>query len=99
MSLENVTQEMAEIFGRASSIGKTIKFMLDEGPVFIDLTGDQPVITNEDKAADMTIKTTADTLRGIRNGDINPMMAMMTGKIKITGDMGLAMQMQSWLAK
>ena len=99
MSLTGVTQEISQIFGSASKIDKTIKFVLDEGPVFIDLTNDQPVITNEDKAADMTVKTTAGTLRGIRDGDINPMMAMMTGKLKISGDMGLAMKVQSWLSK
>jgi putative sterol carrier protein len=99
MSLESVTQEMAQLFGRASKVGKTVKFLLDEGTVFIDLTGDQPAISNEDKAADMTITTSSDTLRGIRNGSINPMMAMMTGKLKISGDMALAMQMQSWFSK
>ena len=32
------------------------------------------------------------------NGDFNPMMAMMGGKIKIKGDMGLAMKLQGLLS-
>jgi putative sterol carrier protein len=33
----------------------------------------------------------------LKNGDLNPMMAVMGGKIKISGDMGLAMKVQSLL--
>ena len=99
MSLESVTREMEQIFSRAGNIGKTIKFVLEEGPVLIDLTGEHPAITNEDKEADLTIRTTADTLRGVRDGSVNPMMAMMTGKLKISGDMALALQFQSLFSK
>ena len=28
-------------------------------------------------------------------GELNPMMAVMTGKVKIKGDMGVAMKLQS----
>ncbi|MBL0023782.1 MAG: SCP2 sterol-binding domain-containing protein [Saprospiraceae bacterium] len=31
----------------------------------------------------------------LKNGELNPMMAVMSGKIKIKGDMGLAMKLQS----
>lgn len=99
MSLDSITQEMAGIFSRAGKADKTIKFVLEEGTVFIDLTGEQPQVSNEDKAADMTIQTTADTLRGIRDGNVNPMGAMMSGKLKISGDMGLAMKFASLFSK
>ncbi|MGB1020998.1 MAG: SCP2 sterol-binding domain-containing protein [Flavobacteriaceae bacterium] len=38
---------------------------------------------------------TAEVLKKLRDGDLNPMMAVMGGQIKIAGDMGLAMKMQS----
>jgi putative sterol carrier protein len=31
----------------------------------------------------------------LKNGELNPMMAVMSGKVKIKGDMGLAMKLQS----
>jgi putative sterol carrier protein len=31
------------------------------------------------------------------NGDLNPMMAVMTGKVKISGDMSVAMKLQNLL--
>jgi putative sterol carrier protein len=33
----------------------------------------------------------------LKTGDLNPMMAVMSGKVKIKGDMGLAMKLQSLL--
>lgn len=97
MSLESITQEFTQIFGKAPSIGKTIKLDLKEGIVFVDLTGDTPTVNNDDKAADVVIKTSVKTLRGMRDGSVNPMMAMMTGQLKIKGDMNVAMQIQSFL--
>ncbi|MEO0340308.1 MAG: SCP2 sterol-binding domain-containing protein [Bacteroidota bacterium] len=48
-----------------------------------------------DKDAHCTITTSIATLDGIRSGSVNPMMAVMSGKVKIQGDMSLAMKLQS----
>ncbi|HRX29829.1 MAG TPA: SCP2 sterol-binding domain-containing protein, partial [Saprospiraceae bacterium] len=47
--------------------------------------------------ADCTISTDVDTFMKLKSGDLNPMMAVMSGKIKISGDIGLAMKLQSLL--
>jgi putative sterol carrier protein len=39
-----------------------------------------------------------DTLERLKNGDLNAMMAVMSGKIKIKGDMSLAMKLQNLLS-
>jgi putative sterol carrier protein len=39
-----------------------------------------------------------DTMKELLSGDSNPMMAVMMGKVKIKGDMGVAMKVQSLLA-
>jgi putative sterol carrier protein len=36
-------------------------------------------------------------MEDIKNGKVNPMMAVMTGKLKIKGDTGLAMKLQSFM--
>jgi putative sterol carrier protein len=40
----------------------------------------------------------AETFRGIIEGDVNPTMAFMTGKLKIEGNMGMAMKLGSALS-
>lgn len=80
------------------TLGKSLKFQFDEGIVYLDLTGEEAVITNDDKEADTTIITSLETLDGLRKGKVNPMMAVMSGKVKIKGDMGLAMKLQSLLS-
>ena len=97
MTLADITAEVTKSAAKASGIGKTIKLVLDEGVVFIDLTNDEAVVSNEDKDADATVTTTLETLESLSTGDVNPMMAIMTGKIKIKGDMGAAMKLQSIL--
>jgi len=79
-------------------IGATLKMVVDEHNIFVDGTGDTNVVTMDDKEADCTITTTLETLMGLQSGDVNPMMAVMSGKIKIKGDMGLAMKLQTLLS-
>jgi putative sterol carrier protein len=95
MTLEEITGQFKALADKAPSIGKTLKFSFDEGTVFVDLSGPTAKISNDDKEADCTIITSLETLNKLRSGDLNPMMAVMGGKVKIKGDMGVAMKLQS----
>lgn len=97
-NFEMFTDKVRKAATNAPNLGKTLKIQLDEGVVHIDMTQDEAVVTNEDKPADTTVITTMDTLQKLRSGELNPMMATMTGKIKIKGDMGLALKLQSLLS-
>ncbi len=93
-----VTQLIEQFQSKADNvepIGATIKFKVDDHVVLIDGTGDKNVISSDDKEADCTISTSLDSLLKLQNGDLNPMMAVMSGKVKISGDMSLAMKLQS----
>lgn len=79
----------------AAPIGGSIKFEVDGQGILIDGTGETNTVTTSNGEADCTISLTAEVLQKLRDGDINPMMAVMGGQIKITGDMGLAMKVQS----
>jgi putative sterol carrier protein len=79
----------------AAPIGGTLKFEVDGIGILIDGSGDANTVKASEDAADCTISLTAEVLQKLRDGDINPMMAVMGGQIKISGDMGLAMKVQS----
>ena len=93
-----VFDQLKEKAESAEAIGGTLKFEVGDIIVYVEGTGNSNIVSQEDKEADCTISASADVLMDIKNGDLNPMMAVMGGKIKIGGDMGLAMKVQSLLA-
>ncbi len=73
----------------------TAKFEIEgEGAVIIDATGARA----SDDDADVTLTANVDTFQGIMSGDTNPTSAFMTGKLKVDGDMGMAMKLATVLA-
>ena len=97
MSMEAVLEQMKAQASKASPLGGSLKFILDGSPVFIDGNGSGNEVSSEDKDADCTITTSVEVLDQLRQGKLNPMSAVMTGKVKIAGNMGLAMKLQSLL--
>lgn len=81
--------------GNIEPIGAKIKFKLDENVILIDGTGSENIISQDDAEADCTISMAMSDFIKLKDGDLNPMMAVMSGKIKIKGDMGLALKLQS----
>jgi len=95
--MDQVIEQFKKAAANAAPIGGKIKFVLDENPVLIDGTGDTNIVSAEDGEADCTITTSLENLVKLKNGELNPMMAVMSGKVKVSGDMGLAMKLQSLL--
>jgi putative sterol carrier protein len=95
MSLETTTEKVKALAEKAGGFGNTIKFTMDEGVIYLDGSGDHNTVSNEDKEANCTIKIKTEDMLSLLNGDLNPMMAFMSGKLKVDGDMGAAMKLQS----
>jgi len=95
MAIENVLAAIQTQADNVDPIGASIKFVLDDKCIYLDGKGDKNLISTDDKEADCVISTDLDTFAKLQSGDLNPMMAVMTGKIKIKGDMGVAMKLQS----
>ena len=79
---------------RVKPFGKTIKFEFPDGSLTIDGRGEKTLVHEDGGEADCTIITKLSHIEKLRKGELNPMMAMMTGKLKIKGDMSLAMKLQ-----
>ena len=72
----------------SSGFDRSVKFDTgSDGVIVID----GATISTTDSDADCTIKLTLDDLESLITGELNPTMAFMTGKIKIEGDMSVAM--------
>jgi putative sterol carrier protein len=98
MTFDIIVEELRKQAENVSPLGAKLKFVLDEvNTLMIDGSGDKNIVSAEDGDADTTIITSSETLMKLKSGDLNPMMAVMGGKIKIKGDMGLAMKLQSLL--
>jgi putative sterol carrier protein len=84
-------QEIAEkIKSRVASSGfdRSVKFDTgSDGVIVID----GATVSTSDAPTDCTIKLSLDDLDSLIAGDLNPTMAFMTGKIKVEGDMTVAM--------
>lgn len=68
----------------------------DEGSIFVDSDG---VRAGDATAhADVVLSADADTFREMLDGDLDPTSAFMGGRLKVDGDMGLAMKLGSALS-
>ena len=71
----------------------------DGGDWFADLTSDAPSVSQgEHENPGCTITVAGQDLVDITTGKLSGQMAFMTGKLKIKGDMGLAMKLQKILS-
>ena len=77
-----------------SDFDGTAKFDIEgEGTVMMDENGARAA----DEEADVTLSADAETFQSILEGNTNPTSAFMTGKLKIDGDMGMAMKLAAVL--
>ncbi|WP_428698546.1 SCP2 sterol-binding domain-containing protein [Stappia sp.] len=91
MSLNELTEAVrGKVAG--GGISDSVKFDCgDAGVIFVQGSD----VTNEDKDADCTITISQENLADLLAGELNPTMAFMSGKIKVAGDMSVAMKLGS----
>ena len=93
-------QELVAKMGEAQAFvpGKKVKIDFgDQGIVMLD--GTSQSVSEDDGAADTTIKVSWDDWQQLAAGQLDGMTAFMMGKLKVEGDMSNAMQLQGVLAK
>ena len=97
MTKQELIERMQQ--GQAWIPGKRVKidFGADHGTVMLD--GAASHVSEDDGAADTTIKVGWDDWQQLAAGQLDGMTAFMMGKLKVEGDMSNAMQLQGVLAK
>lgn len=90
---DDIPQELRDRVA-ASDFDKVMKFDCgDDGVLVIN----RKEVTREDMEADCTIRLSRKNLEKLLKGQLNPMTAFLTGKIKVEGDTSVALSLQSLL--
>jgi putative sterol carrier protein len=95
--LKQMGQILADKRAQASAIGAIFKFILEGegGGTFIVNLKDAPGISEGDGAADCTITMATQDFVDLTEGKANGQQLFFTGKLKVEGDMSLALRLQS----
>lgn len=94
MSLQEVTERVRERVGEDSGLGAVVKFNFgDDGVLTIDGKSTPNTVSNDDVDADTTVTMKLDDFKKMAAGELDPTTAFMMGKIKVSGDMTVAMKL------
>jgi putative sterol carrier protein len=94
--MDEASKKIAENKDSAGQIGAVYKFVLsgDGGGTWIMNLKDNPGVTEGEGDAACTIKMAASDYVDMVEGRANGQQLFFSGKLKIEGDMGLAMKLQ-----
>jgi putative sterol carrier protein len=96
MSLETITQSIRAKMGDDSGLGATLKFDCgSDGVIVLDGASTPNSVSNTDMDTDCTITVSLENLKAMMDGELNAVSGFMSGKLKVAGDMSVAMKLQS----
>lgn len=95
MDIPTITEAFRSRMREDSGLNATLKFDCgDDGVVVLDGRSSPNRVTNDDVEADCTIRISRENLVALMTGKMDPTMGFMTGKFKVSGDMGVALKLQ-----
>lgn len=95
MTLDECTQAIRAKVGDDSGLDATLRFDCGaDGSIYIDGRAAPNRVTNATEAADCTVGITLGNLGALLRRELDPATGFMTGKLTVSGDMGVAMRLQ-----
>lgn len=101
---EKIAERLAENPSLGSSVDAVVKFIVNEGPDgatktwIVDLKDGHNRVSNDENAdADVSITVADEDMVDLATGKLNPQMAFMQGKVKVTGNLMLATKLDKLL--
>jgi putative sterol carrier protein len=95
MNLEACTKAIRSKVGNDSGLGATLKFDCGtDGTIYIDAVATPNSVSNSAADAQCTVGISLEDLNAMLSGDLEPTTGFMMGKLKVTGDMSVAMRLQ-----
>ncbi len=102
MSVADIFNSMPQRFQVDKAAGANMGILFDlsgdnGGQWYVNIADGKLNVAQSAPAAtpNATVKMTADDFTAMSTGSLNPMMAFMTGKIKVDGDLNSVMKFQS----
>lgn len=97
MTIQDVTTDIVGISEKVDPIGHSFKFVFEEGVVNVDGTGSATVVTNDDSDTECALHMKLKTYEKLKAGKLSPTMALMMGKVKVKGDMSIALKLKNYI--
>lgn len=95
MTLDECTNAIRAKVGSDSGLNASLKFDCgDDGTVYIDGKSTPNSVSNDNGEADCTVGITLENLTAMLEGDLDPATGFMMGKLKVSGDMSVALRLQ-----
>ena len=96
MNLNEITKKVDELAQKSpGDMESIVKFVFEDGCVRVDDTVNPPEVNNKNEDAHCTITLSNETFTKLLNKETSSMNAFMSGKMKIDGDMTVAMKLSS----
>jgi putative sterol carrier protein len=93
-TLEQITKRVQAAVGAESGVDARIKFLFgNDGILFIDARATPNQVHNADGESDITITVSMENFERIIDKELNPKFALMTGKMRLKGDIRIAMRL------
>jgi putative sterol carrier protein len=95
--LQSLTERFQARASGAATLGSAIKFRTEQGVVVLDASQSPTRIHNDDVEVPCTIDVAAEDLDQILNGSLDATAAFMMGRLRVEGDMAVAMKLSAVL--
>ena len=94
MTLEELTNRVRTAVGDESGLKAKVKFNFGaDGFIFIDGVVKPNQVSNENADSDITITLSMENFQKIIDKKLSPQVALMTGRMRLKGDMRIALRL------
>lgn len=97
INFETLKKKLTEKAANAGAFNKIIKLELDDHIMALNGNTSPPSVQDNALSPDITITSSIEVFEKLLDKKINPQVAIMTGKIKIKGDILAAMPLMNML--
>lgn len=98
--IARITEGLQKAIGEDCGLRARLKLKFDKnGVIFLDARSRPNRVSNEDKEADCTLSMSLDTFQRLVGGEMSGPQAFLQGKVKIVGDMSVALKVAPLLRR